>query len=178
MYDDMYKTPIIQTERLILRPIQQGDYNDFIEYFTDETVSDLLGGYRNPIDLQNAKLLFEEKCRAPFTWAIELAQSGKVIGDVHFHNIVTMYLAEIGYMTNKHFRHNGYATEAVTALVDYCFSTLPFGRIRAKVLLQNASSINLLKRCGFKEEALIYEDNYGGKVGNVFYFSISNCELS
>ena len=47
----------------------------------------------------------------------------------------------------------GYAQEAVTALVAYAFVSFPLHRITASVDPQNAASVRVLEKCGFAKEA-------------------------
>lgn len=48
----------------------------------------------------------------------------------------------------------GYMTEAVRCLVSFAFETLDLHRIEAACLLDNAASINVLKKSGFHEEGI------------------------
>jgi RimJ/RimL family protein N-acetyltransferase len=55
---------------------------------------------------------------------------------------------EIGYALASQQRRQGYATEAVRALVDYAFRVLNVGRIFASTNRSNTGSIGLMRRIG------------------------------
>src|SRR5688572_30028172 len=57
---------------------------------------------------------------------------------------------EIGYALSPHYRGQGYATEAVRALVDYAFRELHVQRLFATTNRKNTGSINLMKRIGMR----------------------------
>lgn len=163
---------IFETERLLLRRFKEDDYQDFCEYISDKKVNQYLG-ILFPIDSEILKNLFEINIKNPFCWAIELKSTNKVIGDFHFDNIVENYLAHFGFALNSKYHKNGYGYEAAKEIINFGLNILNFGRIRAISLIQNKSSIALLEKLGFNKEALIYEYDFGGSIGDVFYFSIT-----
>ncbi|GHV42157.1 acetyltransferase [Clostridia bacterium] len=164
----------LKTPRLLLRKPVPADLEDFLEYFTEPSVANFLGGFP-PSDRNGASIIFKGNMLSEYSWVVELTENGrtKVIGDVHFGNIVCGYLAHVGYVFNKNYRGRGYATEALSAVVDYGFSELGFGRIRAITQICNMPSQRLLERCGFTKEALIYDGDFNGKIDDLFYYSKS-----
>jgi len=171
----MNKKLILTTERLILRPFETKDYSDFQEYITDDKVNKYLG-ILTPKDSKILKLLFNSNINNPLCWAMELKDTKKVIGDFHFDNIVENYLAHIGFAVNSYYHKKGYGSEAAAEIIKFGILKLNFGKIRAISLIQNTASIKLLKKLNFEKEALIYDYDFGGTLGNVFYFSL-NCEI-
>ena len=164
-------TPAIKTNRLILRKMTESDYPAFKAYFTHPLTAQY-SNIPNP-NAHNCKQAFDTNINSEFSWAVCLADSGEVVGDIHFANILELYLADIGYIQSPDFWGNGYMTEAVNAVVDYAFNELFFGRIRAVTMQDNSRSVKLLERCGFVREAAICEGNYGGVVADIFYYSIT-----
>jgi ribosomal-protein-alanine N-acetyltransferase len=65
--------------------------------------------------------------------------------------------AEIGYDLAKSSWGKGYATEAVSSLVDHAFSSLKLNRVEAKVDPENVSSIKLLEKLRFTFEGTLRE---------------------
>jgi len=161
---------VLSTERLILRPFEDKDFSDFCEYISDRRVNKGLG-ILNPESLNVKEKLFKINLENPLCWAMELKNSKKVIGDFHFDNIVENYLAHFGFAVNYDYQKKGYAFEASEKIVGFGNDILNFGRIRAISLIQNTASIKLLEKLGFEKEALIYEYDFGGILGDVFYFS-------
>lgn len=60
---------------------------------------------------------------------------------------------ELGYTLHKDFRGMGYATEALSAIIDHLIFDLKKHRITASIDPRNMSSIRLIERLGFRKEA-------------------------
>ncbi len=163
---------ILTTKRLILRPFDIKDFSDFHEYIIDNKVNKLLG-ISTTINSEIIKSLFNSNINNPLCWAMELKNSKKVIGDFHFDNIVENYLAHIGFAINSSYHKQGYGSEAASEIIKFGMTKLNLGKIRAITLIQNTASIKLLEKLNFEKEALIYDYDFGGALGDVFYFSIS-----
>jgi ribosomal-protein-alanine N-acetyltransferase len=58
----------------------------------------------------------------------------------------------IGYWIGAPFARKGYMTEAVRALVPFCFRTLRLHRLEAACIPANIASISLLEKTGFTRE--------------------------
>jgi RimJ/RimL family protein N-acetyltransferase len=98
-------------------------------------------------------------------FAIELLDSGKVIGTIRYYAVslaqqfVSFY--EIGYaITDLSERRKGYATEACALLIDYVFDTFAVRRIGASTLGANEPSARLLESLGFVHEGSIRQAVY------------------
>jgi RimJ/RimL family protein N-acetyltransferase len=61
--------------------------------------------------------------------------------------------AELGYTLHKDFRGMGYATEAISAIIDHLIFDLKKHRTTASIDPRNANSIRLIERLGFSKEA-------------------------
>jgi RimJ/RimL family protein N-acetyltransferase len=84
-------------------------------------------------------------------------ETGEVIGDVvHFQAKRYSDTREVGWIIfDPAKRGRGYATEAVTALVDYLFRAFPINRIECNTAPENAPSISLAEKCGFVREGML-----------------------
>lgn len=84
-------------------------------------------------------------------------ESGTVIGDVvHFQAKRYSTAREIGWTVHDpENRRRGYATEAVTALVDYLFKSYPINRIECSTSTENQASLRLAEKCGFVREGVL-----------------------
>jgi len=101
-----------------------------------------------PIFADQSKII-----RTRFGWAIRreedqvfLGEAGMILGPDRFR------IAEIYYSLHPDYWRNGYATEAVNALLHYGFTDLLLHRIEAGVAVENAASIRLLERVGMTRE--------------------------
>jgi len=57
-------------------------------------------------------------------------------------------------IANEEYRRRGYATMALTCLVDYCFKTLQLHQLYCNILANNCESIDLFKKTGFVENGV------------------------
>jgi RimJ/RimL family protein N-acetyltransferase len=91
-------------------------------------------------------------------FAIRLGETDELIGDIAIlGDLSNGRQAMIGYTLAKHFQGNGYAFEAVTAMLDHAFGEWDMHRIAADTDPRNVASIRLLKRLGFRLECQMLE---------------------
>ncbi len=87
----------------------------------------------------------------PESW-VQLAVDGGsgIIGDVAVWLDADETFATIGYTVAPHHQGQGYATEAVGAVVDWLFERKQVHRIGATIDPRNMASARVLERCGFE----------------------------
>ncbi len=91
-----------------------------------------------------------------FRWGIEKKGTGQLIGTCGFHLINHHHKrAEIGYELDDTNWGQGYASEALQAILAYGFEKLQLIRIAAVVYVENKASQKLLNKAGFQEEGLL-----------------------
>ena len=170
----------IETERLILRKIAKEDASDMYEYSKDPKTSEFLTWSPHESVSYTKKyirfLLKKYKTGEYFDWAIEEKESGKFIGTCGFPLFdPENSKAEIGYVLNPSFWGRGYATEAVTAIVDYAFSSLKLHRLEARCMKNNSSSENVLKKCAFSLEGVFKDELIiKGEYKTISHFALLN----
>jgi len=149
----------IDTKRLLICRIENKDKFDLFEIMSDkETAYD--DGF-TPYQDMNEK--YEEDFKSllldEMHYAIELKEDHKVIGIMHLtektENAVICY--EIGYDINPTYRRRGYGSEAVKAIMDYCFNVVNIELMTACVYDWNKKSSNLLKKLGFTQDGKIHK---------------------
>ena len=175
--------PTLETERLIVRPFLADDLND-IHWILDIELSDVDFGSEGAKAIQARQqwldwtiMSYEQLARLyqpPYgDWAIVLKQAGKLIGSVGFvpclapfgqlpslHSDSRLYTTEFGlyYALSPAYHRQGYAAEAVRAMIDYAFSTLKLKRIVATTTLDNVASIGVMRKMGMRIERNPYPD--------------------
>jgi len=83
-------------------------------------------------------------------WLVRLKETGEVIGDAGFKGNPDLSGAvDLGYGYLPGHWGRGYATEAAAALVDWAFAH-GAGRVTAETLRDNAASIRVLRKTGFR----------------------------
>lgn len=57
-------------------------------------------------------------------------------------------------IANEEYRRKGYATMALTCLIDYCFRTLQLHQLYCNIIANNCESIDLFRKLGFIETGI------------------------
>ena len=149
--------PVIETERLILRPFRSGDAEALFAYLRAPTARCFL-----PLrlaDLQQAEAEVAKRAGDPDSLAICLKQTGQLIGDL-FGGAAEGDEAEtasVGWHLNPHFGGQGYAFEAASALFDHLFGVAGLRRLYAYVEDDNAASQRLCEKLGMRREGVFVE---------------------
>ena len=146
----------IKTDRLLLRRFMASDYDDLFE-FLSKLADDEFEGYPG-ITYENGKEHLKSRLDSDEFYAIELISSGKVIGNIYCGT--RNYAAkEVGYIINKDYQRQGYAAEALFAVIYNAFQE-DTHRIYAECDPQNTASWKLLESVGFRREAHLRQNIY------------------
>jgi [ribosomal protein S5]-alanine N-acetyltransferase len=81
---------------------------------------------------------------------------GRFVGHVMIGNVMRepLLTAYVGYWVDSKVAGGGVITAAVAAVVDHAFSAVGLHRIEATVRPENAASLRVLAKLGFREEGL------------------------
>lgn len=151
----------LETERLILRQLTMDDKEFIFRHFSDPEVCRYFD--QEPFTTaEEAQELIEWYARPdkdPWRrWGIVIKDDGMLIGTCGYHKWDRRHMrVEIGYDLYKDHWNHGYMTEALKALIDFCFDNLKVNRIEALVHPENSRSIKLLTKYGFREEGILRE---------------------
>ena len=80
------------------------------------------------------------------------------IGELCFKGLSTDGIAEIGYGISEEYQNNGYATEAVKAVLEWAFSHPKVSSVEAETDSDNTASKRVLEKCGFAMNGIIGEE--------------------
>ncbi|AST91563.1 GNAT family N-acetyltransferase [Sutcliffiella cohnii] len=170
----MKKTPTLETERLLLRTLKVSDAESIYLYFSEEEMLRYYGmePFANIIEAEKFVKDFLDDYKLIYRWGIVEKGSYELIGTCGFHAISENHKrAEIGYEIAKPFWGKGYATEAVSRLVQYGFEEFQWNRIGANVYPNNKGSQRVLEKLGFTHEGRLRGYIQQGKIAhdtNVF----------
>lgn len=144
----------IETERLLLREMNEGDYLDLCKILQDK---DVMYAYDGPFSdeevqqwLDNQK---ERYRRNEFgLLALVLKDTNEMIGQcgLTLQEYKNEQVLEIGYLLKKEFWGNGYATEAAKACKEYAFQTLKVNEVFSIIRDTNIASQQVAIRNGMK----------------------------
>lgn len=144
------------TERLLIRGFRETDGEDLYEYLSDEEVV----RYEPYKVLSKDEAYKEAKRRAiDGSFLAVCLECGKVIGNLYFTK-GDFETFQIGYVFNRKYWGNGYATESLNALIKYAFEELKVRRIIARCDPKNISSWHLLERVGMRREGTLLKNVY------------------
>ena len=93
----------LETTRLILRKFTEADYDDLYE-FLSQLRDNEFEGYPG-IDYENGREHLKYRVGSDEFYAIELKESGKVIGNVYFGKR-DFEAKEIGYIVNRDYQRS------------------------------------------------------------------------
>lgn len=149
----------METERLIIRPIAEIDFEDISQYGCDEETGRYMIYW--PKSKEQLKV-FINFCITAMnseypTWyefVIQLKPTSKVIGNITLQ--VKEAEAEIGWISNKNYWNKGYMSEAVTEVIKFAFNNLPICKIIATCTDKNIASYRVMEKCNMIR---IYEEN-------------------
>ena len=158
----------IVTERLLLRPWEPTDCYEMYENAKDEDVA-RAAGWLHHTSPEFSQKIIEERLMKPGTYAIVPKSVGRPIGSISlmFGSDANISLddneAELGYWIGKRYWGNGYVPEASKALIDHGMNDLGLARIWCVCRLDNANSIRVQDKCGFRfvRNGLINDPVYG-----------------
>lgn len=145
----------IATERLTIRPLAREDVTEFTRYRNIPEVA-RFQDWELPYTSERAHALVEsvEELGRPTAgeW-VQLAivdREGCLLGDLAVWLDDTQQLATIGYTLAPEHQGKGYATEAVSAILDWLFGTRKAHRVTATLDPENLASARVLERSGFR----------------------------
>ena len=139
------------TRRLKIYASSQDIMEQFIEA---QTVDVLKAAYT---EMLNGCLSHPDQWEWYAIWMIELKDSTH-IGELCFKGLSADGIAEIGYGISEEYQNNGYATEAVRAILEWAFSHAEVAAVEAETAPDNIASKRVLEKCGFAPNGVIGEE--------------------
>ena len=152
----------IITERLVLRAFRETDYDDLFE-FLSQLRDNEFEGYPG-ITYENGTEHLKSRMESDEFYAMELKESGKVIGNLYCGNR-DFDAKEVGYIVNKNYQRKGYAAEALQAVIEDAFRRGAH-RVYAECDPRNDCSWKLLEKVGLEREAHFKQNIYFHKDEN------------
>ncbi len=163
----MRQDSMIQTERMVVRPIRPGDRDAFVRF---EEASVHLHAPWQPIppagldfgglfDRALERMKHNRAARKPTDYRmIGVDESGAILGVFNLSQICwePFCSAVAGWRVHAEWTGQGLATEGVNALLDFAFAPPPHGlglhRVQAGIIPTNAPSIRVAHKTGFRRE--------------------------
>lgn len=154
------RLPVLETERLILRPLRMSDAKDLYAYASDPQVSRhvLWDTHRSLAESRRflRAALRQYRRGLPGSFAIEWRASGRMIGTIGFMWInVDHKSGEVGYSLSRDFWNRGVMTEALRRVIAFGFDELRLNRIEAQHEVDNPASGRVMAHAGMRQEGIL-----------------------
>ena len=139
----------IKTERLLLRPLTVADADEVFEWVSDERVSRYMvyTTYSN-VEQVREWLAFVEKDTSTYLFGFELLSDGKLVGSGDIGPDSKNGYWGFGYNLRYDRWGNGYATEAVKAMIGYARENFGATRFASSHAEPNHASGHVMEECG------------------------------
>ena len=160
----------IETNRLVLRGFREDDLADFYDYAKVDGVGEC-AGWSHHKSIEESRRILSMFIEDRNVFAIVDKKSGKVIGSVGIKDpdevtvsrFPDVNIKEIGFVLAKDFWGKGLMTEAVKAVICYCFDELNLDAVSAGHFVGNDRSRRVIEKCGFEFFAdTVYHSKYDG----------------
>ena len=146
----MRSGPVIETERLVLRPPQAEDFHGFCELMADDSTARFIGGVQPP------EAVWRTLCLVTGAWTIRgfsmfsviEKASGRWIGRLGPWQPEGWPGTEVGWGLLNSAQGKGYAIEGASAAMDYAVDILGWSEIIHCIDEKNAPSIKVAERLG------------------------------
>ena len=169
----------IKTPRLVLRRLAAHDWKDLLELMSDEEFF----RYRDGVPLEEEGVLhwLESDVHVKLTTpeqalylGIEVQNGGKLIGylSLTFTDPQRLQVTfSIGL--NRSFHRQGFALEAVEALLGFCFEGLKLHRVAGWCDSRNAAACRLLEKAGLRREGEFVKSRWAhGEWTNSIWYAV------
>ena len=151
----------LQTERLRLRLFTLADVQIMFELNSDPEI--IKYAEATPArDLQEARQRLEQGPLADYEkygygrFAVELKETGNVIGFCGIKYLPEIDLPEVGYRYLKEYWGRGIGTEAARVCVEFARDDLKIKKLIALILPENTGSIKVAEKLGMSKGPLIH----------------------
>lgn len=159
--DYLENKPILETPRLILRPLTADDVPDLRRWLARDEIYTYWGrpvskGEREPETMfVDPRPWVKRKPSPDFKWGVVCRDTNTVIGDISIFDIENSRMGSVGYRFDPDLWGRGYATEALQAAVRFAFTCTELERLQATADVRNTASNRVLEKCGFVLEGTI-----------------------
>ena len=173
---------VLESERLLLRPLAETDAHVEVEMGTDPEVMRYIGEVETKDQIVRDMAKYTKRCAGGCigVWCVSDRSTNEKLGNAHllplpideddtnWDLVAGDHLPEgeieIGYMLRKSAWRHGYATEACRRLLKFAFEETPLKEAVAVIDPKNTASRNVVEKCGMAFEGMrrAYAEQYQG----------------
>ena len=147
----------METDRILLRPWLESDAEALFKYASDPEVGPRAGWPPHKSVEESQEIIRTVFNDATNTWAIVLKETGEPIGAMGYGPSCQCNLPAregeplIGYWVGRPYWNQGICTEALQAMIDYCFNKKGFQTLWCDFFVDNPASGRVMEKCGFRD---------------------------
>lgn len=164
---------VLETERLSLSPLTRGDWGALCGILQDVKV---MYAYEHPFsDAEVEDWLTRQWKRYEQDgfglWAVRRKTDGVFVGQagLTMQELPSGWVAEVGYLMNRAFWRQGYATEAAIGCRDYAFNRRNLPAVYAIIRTNNLPSRAVAERSGMRCVGEVVKHYYHRDMPHVVY---------
>lgn len=164
---------ILETERLILREMNQDDFKDLAEILQNPRV---MYAYEHDFTAEDVRDWLDRQIERYRKygfglWAAISKETKEMIGQagLSMQPYKNTEILEIGYLLKEKFWHFGYAGEAARGCRDYAFECLNHEKVYAIIKADNAASVKVAESMGMKKEDEFMTQYFGRDMLHFLY---------
>jgi RimJ/RimL family protein N-acetyltransferase len=150
---------LLETERLLLRPLCEADLDDLCALYADAEVMRYLGNGQTRTSEETAERL--QRAVAHWLkygfgiWTVCDKSDGRYVGRCGYGNLHDYPDMELAYSLHRFAWGKGYCTEAARAVVRHAFEVTKLARLVAVARPENIASIAVMRKLGMTFEKMI-----------------------
>lgn len=156
----MDNQPVLETERLLLRPFNMEDAAPIQRLAGDRAIASTTLNIPHPYEdgmadewIATHRQRFDDGVSAIF--AIQFMEQAMLIGAIGLEINRQHQRAELGYWIGKPYWRRGYCTEAAWRVLQYGFGMLELSRIYASHFSRNPASGRVMQKIGMLHEGTL-----------------------
>lgn len=164
---------ILETERLYLREMVQSDYPALSKILKD---GEVMYAYEHAFDDREVQEWLNKQIQryqdyGVGLWAVILKETDEMIGQcgLTMQEYNDRQVLEVGYLFQKAYWHNGYASEAAIACKDYAFDKLDAQEVYSIIRDTNIASQKVALRNGMTRVDQFTKHYYGVDMPHIVY---------
>jgi RimJ/RimL family protein N-acetyltransferase len=142
--------PVLETERLILRAPRLEDAKSIATLANDRRIAENTARIPHPYRVADAEAFIAGVNVPDGETVFLITDLDEAVLGACGVGMVEDQGPELGYWLGVPFWGQGYATEAVRAVIDYAFTELDYPFLNAGARVTNPASRRVLEKCGFQ----------------------------
>ena len=158
----MKSFPTLETARLRLRELSTADIPEIVGLLADPAIAEMTLNIPYPYRTSDAVYWLNTAYQGfanheQYVFGVEQRATGLFVGGIGLTLLSRFDRAEAGYWMGRPFWGQGFATEALQALLHFGFDNLKLHKIIATHLTKNPASGRVMQKAGMRWEAELHQ---------------------